>query len=139
MVLYGIGWSIGIINLVVTLYLYKKTKYSQIAQLAELRTVNPLVVGSNPALGAMTNENNYYKKYIENNKHEIGLNKDQLKRDSEKFRKDLELSFYKGITEDMLWLFEVLAENPNDIQTWFKVKDLMEKYKKVTQNGQNYG
>ena len=139
MVLYGIGWSIGIINLVVTLYLYKKTKYSQIAQLAELRTVNPLVVGSNPALGAMTNENNYYKKYIENNKHEIGLNKDQLKRDSEKFRKDLELSFYKGITEDMLWLFEVLSENPNDIQTWFKVKDLMEQYKKVTQNGQNYG
>ena len=139
MVLYGIGWSIGIINLVVTLYLYKKTKYSQIAQLAELRTVNPLVVGSNPALGAMTNENNYYKKYIENNKHEIGLNKDQLKRDSEKFRKDLELSFYKGITEDMLWLFEVLSENPNDIQIWFKVKDLMEQYKKVTQNGQNYG
>ena len=139
MVLYAIGWSIGIINLVVTLYLYKKTKYSQIAQLAELRTVNPLVVGSNPALGAMTNENNYYKKYIENNKHEIGLNKDQLKRDSEKFRKDLELSFYKGITEDMLWLFEVLSENPNDIQIWFKVKDLMEQYKKVTQNGQNYG
>ena len=139
MVLYAIGWLIGLINLAVTFYLHRKTKFSQIAQLAELRTVNPLVVGSNPALGAMTNENNYYKKYIENNKHEIGLNKDQLKRDSEKFRKDLELSFYKGITEDMLWLFEVLAENPNDIQTWFKVKDLMEQYKKVTQNGQNYG
>lgn len=28
--------------------------YSQIAQLAELRTVNPLVVGSSPTLGAMT-------------------------------------------------------------------------------------
>lgn len=27
--------------------------YSQIAQLAELRTVNPLVVGSSPTLGAM--------------------------------------------------------------------------------------
>jgi hypothetical protein len=26
--------------------------YTQIAQLAELRTVNPLVVGSNPTLGA---------------------------------------------------------------------------------------
>lgn len=112
---------------------------SQIAQLAELRTVNPLVVGSNPTLGAMTNENNYYKKYIEKNKHEIGLNKEQFRKDSERIRKDLELSFYKGMTEDMLWLFEVLAENPNDIQTWFKVKDLMEQYKKVTQNGQNNG
>jgi hypothetical protein len=30
--------------------------YTQIAQLAELRTVNPLVVGSNPTLGAMSNE-----------------------------------------------------------------------------------
>ena len=86
----------------------------------------------------MTNENNYYKKYIETNKHEIGLNKEQLQKDSERIRKNLELSFYKGMTEDMLWLFEVLAENPNDIQTWFKVKDIMEKYKKVTQNGQSY-
>ena len=85
----------------------------------------------------MTNENNYYKKYIENNKHEIGLNKEQLRIDSERIRKDLELSFYKGMTEDMLWLFEVLAENPNDIHTWFKVKDIIEKYKKVIQNGQN--
>ncbi len=30
-------------------------KLSQIAQLAELRTVNPLVVGSSPTLGAMKN------------------------------------------------------------------------------------
>jgi hypothetical protein len=29
------------------------SNYSQIAQLAELRTVNPLVVGSSPTLGAM--------------------------------------------------------------------------------------
>ncbi len=138
MLLYAIGWLIGVINLAVTLYLHRKTKFSQIAQLAEQRTVNPLVVGSSPTLGAMTNENNYYKKYIETNKNEIGLNKDQFKKDSERFRKNLELSFYKGMTEDMLWLFEVLAENPNDIQTWFKVKDIMEKYKKVIQNGQSY-
>ena len=32
------------------------TIYSQIAQLAEQRTVNPRVVGSSPTLGAMTNE-----------------------------------------------------------------------------------
>jgi len=31
--------------------------YSQIAQLAELRTVNPLVVGSSPTLGAMNRIN----------------------------------------------------------------------------------
>ena len=52
MVLYAIGWLIGIINLAVTFYLHRKTKFSQIAQLAELRTVNPLVVGSSPTLGA---------------------------------------------------------------------------------------
>lgn len=32
------------------------TTYSQIAQLAEQRTVNPRVVGSSPTLGAMSNE-----------------------------------------------------------------------------------
>lgn len=35
---------------------------SQIAQLAELRTVNPLVVGSSPTLGAMT-KNPLYANY----------------------------------------------------------------------------
>ena len=39
------------------------SNYSQIAQLAELRTVNPLVVGSSPTLGAMNiiqpNNNDY--------------------------------------------------------------------------------
>jgi hypothetical protein len=34
------------------------SNYSQIAQLAELRTVNPLVVGSSPTLGAMDKQ--YY-------------------------------------------------------------------------------
>ena len=139
MILYVIGWLIGLINLAVTFYLHRKTKYSQIAQLAEQRTVNPFVVGSSPTLGAMKNNNNNQFGHV----HNITNQKDNInfqqtiKRIQKTSNLEMELDTYKKLTDQMAYLFDRLASDQNSIHTWFEVKTVLDKYESIKNEQRN--
>jgi len=138
MILYAIGWSIGLINLAVTLYLHRKTKSSQIAQLAEQRTVNPLVVSSNLTLGAMKNNNDNFG-HVHNitNYQKDNMNFQQtIKRIQKTSTLEMELDVYKKLADDMAYLFDRLASDQDSIHTWFEVKSILDKYESI-KNGQS--
>ena len=138
MVQYIIGWSISLINLVVTLYLHRKTKSSQIAQLAEQWTVNPSVVGSSPTLGAMKNNNDNFG-HVHNitNYQKDNINFQQtIKRIQKVSTLEIELDAYKKLADEMVYLFDRIASDQNSIHTWFEVKTILDKYESI-KNGQS--
>lgn len=142
MLKYAIGWSIGIINLAATFYLHRKTKSSQIAQLAEQWTVNPSVVGSSPTLGAMKNNNNNQFGHV-HNVHNITYQKDNInfqqtiKRIQKVSNLQVELDAYKKLTDEMVYLFDRLASDQNSIHTWFEVKTVLDKYESIKDGQSN--
>lgn len=139
MLLYAIGWLIGLINLTVTLCLHRKTKYSQIAQLAEQRTVNPFVVGSSPTLGAMKNNNINNFGHV----HNINYQKDNInfqqtiKRVQKTSTLEIEPDVYKKLADEMAYLFDRLAFDQDSIHTWFEVKTVLDKYESIKDGQSN--
>ena len=109
---------------------------SQIAQLAEQRTVNPFVVGSSPTLGAMKKDNEKYG-HVHNLYEKDNLHFQQtMKRIQRMSSLEEELDIFRDLTDEMAYLFDRLASDQNSIHTWFEVKRILDKYEGI-KNGQN--
>ena len=109
--------------------------YTQIAQLAELRTVNPLVVGSIPTLGAMTYNEWYIKNITPKEFEKINKSREQWIKNTASYSKkaaysELENERLNRLLDDMAYVLDLLVDGPSDNRVWFKVKEVLDKYEK---------